>query len=67
MVMTAKARISHVTTKLKCKPCNLFFKDEGYLYLCPKCGEVLRRIKVHHVQPKNITIFGKENKIGGRK
>jgi len=43
-------------TKLKCKPCHLFFKDPGYLYLCPECGETLRRIKVYHIEPKDLII-----------
>jgi rRNA maturation endonuclease Nob1 len=51
-------------TKLKCKPCNLVYKDDGSVSVCKKCGGELKRIKVHRVKIKNLTIFPK-NQMGG--
>ena len=34
-----------VTTKLKCVPCKLFYKDDGNISHCENCGEELKQIK----------------------
>jgi len=52
-----------VTTRLKCKPCNLFYKDDGSISNCGKCGEELKQIKVHHVKIKSLTIASKKLKV----
>jgi len=41
---------SSVKSKLKCKPCKLFFRDNGYDGQCPECGQNLRRIIVHSLK-----------------
>ena len=51
-------------TKLKCKPCGLFYKDDGSVSECEKCGGDLRQIKVHNVKIKNLTIHTNKIRIG---
>ena len=41
---------SSVSTKLKCKPCGLFFRDNGHDCQCPECGQNLKRIIVHRLK-----------------
>ena len=41
---------SSVGSKLKCKPCDLFFRDTGRDEKCPECGKNLRRIMVHRLK-----------------
>jgi len=53
-------------TKLKCKPCHLFYKDDGSILECEQCGGELRRIKVHDVKIKSLTLVTKKPKIGGK-
>jgi len=61
-------------TKLKCKPCGLFFKDggitsktfEGIITECGKCGGELRRIKVHNVKTESLIIHTNTSKIGAK-
>ena len=52
-----------VTTKLKCKPCNMFFRDhESYIIeklTCPSCRGPLKRIRVHNIKPQDIVIDSK--------
>ena len=50
-------------TKLKCKPCKLFYTDDGSVTKCEKCGGELNRITVHGLKPVNIKSQPK-NKIG---
>ena len=52
-----------VTTKLKCKPCNLFYKDDGSVSQCEKCGDDLKQIKVHHVTIKSVKVISKKSKV----
>lgn len=54
-----------VETKLKCKPCNLFFKDDGSIENCPRCENTLKQIKVHHVKLKNVRVVSKTTEPGG--
>ena len=59
------------TTKLKCKPCGLFYKDggitsktfDGIITKCEKCGGELIQIRVHNLKFKNLTVSPK-SKIG---
>ena len=52
------------TTRLKCKPCAVFYKDggiasktfEGIITECEKCGGELMQIRVHNLKIKNITV-----------
>jgi len=44
------------TTRLKCKPCGLFYNDDGNVLKCENCGQKLKRIKIHNVKIKNLTI-----------
>jgi len=55
-----------VTTKLKCKPCNLFFKDDGSIDTCPQCNNKLKQIRVHHVKVENVRVVSKMTKVGER-
>ena len=41
---------SSVGSKLKCKPCDLFFRDTGKDEKCPECGKNLRRIIIHRLK-----------------
>jgi len=43
-------------TRLKCKPCHLFYDDDGSVTVCEKCGMELKRIRVHSVKPESITV-----------
>jgi rRNA maturation endonuclease Nob1 len=52
-----------ITTRLKCKPCHLFYKDDGTITECQNCGGDLKRIRVHHVTIKNVTIPMKKTKV----
>jgi len=52
-----------VTTKLKCKPCNLFYKDDGSISHCENCGDELKQIKVHHVEIKSVKLVTKKPKV----
>ena len=45
-------RDGSVSSKLKCKPCELFFRDTGKDEKCPECGKDLRRIIVHRLKLK---------------
>ena len=53
-------------TKLKCKPCGLFYPDDDTVYVCDKCGGALRQIKVHNVKIKSLTIHTDTIKIGAK-
>ena len=53
-------------TKLKCKPCGLFFKDNGIVSECEKCGGELRQIKVHNVKIQDLIIHTKQSEIGAK-
>jgi len=53
-------------TKLKCKPCGLFYKDDGSVSECEKCGGDLKRIKVHNVKIENLTVFTKQSNVGAK-
>jgi hypothetical protein len=55
--------MTKVTTKLKCKPCNLFYKDDGSVTVCENCGQALKQIKVHHVKIAKVTIPMKRTKV----
>lgn len=55
--------MTKVTTRLKCKPCNLFYKDDGSVTVCENCGQELKRIKVHHVKIAKVTIPMKRTKV----
>ena len=59
-------RDSSVTSKLKCKNCRLFFRDNGNGGQCPECGQDLRRIKVHKIKPKNMKVNPIGLKIGAK-
>ena len=59
-------RDSSVQSKLKCKPCGLFFKDNGIVSECEKCGGDLKRIKVHNVKIENLIIHTKQSYVGGK-
>ena len=52
-------------TRLKCKPCNLFYKDDGSVSKCKKCGGELKQIKVHNVKIKSLTLVSNRPMIGG--
>ena len=41
-------------TKLKCKPCSIFYRDNGTVNSCGVCGGELKRIRVHGINPKSI-------------
>jgi rubrerythrin len=45
---------SSVGSKLKCKPCDLFFRDTGKDEKCPECGRDLRRILVHRFLKRGV-------------
>jgi len=49
---------SSVSSKLRCKSCGLFFRDNGKGGKCPECGQTLKRIKVHKVKIKNLKVSG---------
>ena len=53
-------------TKLKCKPCGLFYKDDGSVSECEKCGGELRRIKVHNVKIESLIIHTNTSEIGAK-
>ena len=44
------------STRLKCKPCNEFYKDDGSVQMCLKCGKKLKRINVYTLQPSDLTV-----------
>ena len=56
-------RVTKVTTKLKCKPCNLFYKDDGSIAKCEVCGKDLKQIKVHHVTIKSVKLVTTKPKV----
>ena len=56
-------RVIKVTTKLKCKPCKLFYKDDGSISHCEKCGGDLKQIKVHHIKIENVKVVLKKPKV----
>jgi len=53
-------------TKLKCKPCHLFYKDDGSVSVCEKCGKELKRIKVHTLKIKSVTVHSKTKMRGNK-
>jgi len=59
-------RDSSVTSKLKCKPCGLFFRDNGYDGDCPRCGQHLRRVKVFTVKPEHLKVISGKMEIGAK-
>ena len=52
MLKPIRRRDGSVSSKLKCKPCELFFRDTGKDEKCPECGKDLRRIIVHRLKLK---------------
>jgi Zn finger protein HypA/HybF involved in hydrogenase expression len=57
-------KVIKVTTKLKCKPCGLFYKDNATIANCEKCGNELKQIKVHHVKIKSLKLVTKKPTVG---
>ena len=55
--------MTKITTKLKCKACNLFYKDNGSISHCEKCGNKLKQIKIHTLKIKNIIVVIKKPKV----
>ena len=53
-------------TRLKCKPCKLFYKDDGSISKCENCGGDLKRITVHTLKIKSLTIHSKAKNKGAK-
>jgi len=50
-------------TKLKCKPCGVFYKDDGSVSECGKCGGDLKQIRVHNVKIESLIVHTKQSEI----
>jgi len=51
-------------TRLKCKPCKLFYEDDGSVSKCANCGGDLKRITVHALKIKSLTVHSKAKTKG---
>ena len=56
MTIKLEASLVPLKTRLKCKPCGVFYKDDGSISICLNCGKDLKRITVHSLQLKDVVM-----------
>lgn len=73
IIKELKMHTRKFTTKLRCKPCGLFYRDggitsktfEGITTECENCGGELIQIRVHNLKIASITVSPKST-IGAK-